>query len=159
MTDQREECWHCGQHILTLFIWTPRIGQLAGSKDKGMIDYYKEKINEEIDLDFIPNFASVPKIASSFTEWRYTEMREVIKFCTEEDPHKPDFLGRLVDEGIIRRECSGPDKAPLTEHERSLLQNQIQQYYKDNWAKVILLIMRYKNPLIANVNQITSLSE
>ena len=26
ITDPQEECWHCGQHILTLFIWTPRIG-------------------------------------------------------------------------------------------------------------------------------------
>lgn len=25
-TAPSEECWHCGQHILTLFIWTPRIG-------------------------------------------------------------------------------------------------------------------------------------
>ena len=86
-------------------------------------------------------------------------MREVVEFCKEEDPAKPDFLGRLVDEGVIRRECAGSDKAPLTEHERSLLKNQISQYYKDNWSRVILQIMRYKNPLIANVNQMTSLSE
>jgi len=26
LTELKDECWHCGQHILTLFIWTPRIG-------------------------------------------------------------------------------------------------------------------------------------
>ena len=78
MTDQREECWHCGQHILTLFIWTPRIGQLAGSKDKGLIKYYKDKLDENRDMDFIPNLSGVPKIASSFTDWRNIEMREVV---------------------------------------------------------------------------------
>jgi len=26
LTEQKDECWYCGQHILTLFIWTPRIG-------------------------------------------------------------------------------------------------------------------------------------
>lgn len=78
-----------------------------------------------MDLDFIPNLANVPKIASQFTDWRYKEMREVIEFCTTEDPHKPDFMGRLIDEGVIRRECGGADKAPLTEHERTLLKNQV----------------------------------
>ena len=34
----------------------------------------------------------------------------------------------------------------------------MESYYKENWSKVILVIMRYKNPLIANVNQITSLT-
>ena len=82
-------------------------------------------MDEQRDLDFLPDFSSVPKIASSFTDWRYVEMREVVEFCKEEDPAKPDFLGRLVDEGVVRRECAGSDKAPLTEHERSLLKNQI----------------------------------
>jgi hypothetical protein len=26
LTDDKNECWFCGQHILSLFIWTPRIG-------------------------------------------------------------------------------------------------------------------------------------
>jgi len=44
-------------------------------------------------------------------------------------------------------------------HEAGLVNNQTESYYKENWSKVILTIMRYKNPLIANVNQMTSLSE
>ena len=26
LTEPRDECWHCGQHNLALFIWSPRIG-------------------------------------------------------------------------------------------------------------------------------------
>ena len=36
-TDSKHECWHCSQHILTLFIWTPRIGQLSAIKDQEVI--------------------------------------------------------------------------------------------------------------------------
>ena len=32
-SDKKDECWHCGQHILTLFLWTPRIGSLTSDKD------------------------------------------------------------------------------------------------------------------------------
>ena len=83
-----------------------------------MIKYYKDKIEENMDMELLPELACKPKIASSFTDWRYVDMRDVVEFCKEEDPHKPDFLSRLIDEGVIRRECGGTDKAPLTEHER-----------------------------------------
>ena len=89
-------------------------------------------------------------------------MRSIVEFCAENDPYKPDFLGKMIGEGIIRRECTpneDNDNAKMNSHEKQLLQNQVHQYYKENWASVILIIMRYKNPLIANVNQISSLSE
>ena len=86
-------------------------------------------------------------------------MRNVITFCEANDPYKPDFIGMMIDDSLIRRECGSPDNAPLTSHESTILKNQVDQYYKENWSKVILVIMRYKNPLIANVNQMTSLSE
>ena len=50
-------------------------------------------------------------------------MRNVIEFCEQEDPHKPDFKGRMIDEGVIRRECGEPENAPMTDHERTLLKN------------------------------------
>jgi len=53
-------------------------------------------------------------------------MRNVVEFCTNEDPNKPDFLGRLVDDGIIRRECAPPENAPMTDTERNTLKNQVE---------------------------------
>ena len=50
-------------------------------------------------------------------------MRNIVDFCRQEDPYAPDFLGRLIDEGVIRRECGGDDKAPLIENERNMLKN------------------------------------
>ena len=50
-------------------------------------------------------------------------MRKVEEFCAENDPFKPDFLGRLIDEGLIRRELKNKEKVHtlLNEHERNLL--------------------------------------
>lgn len=42
--DEHSECWYCGQHILTLFIWTPRISQLLQVKDAEVINYYKDAV-------------------------------------------------------------------------------------------------------------------
>ena len=36
-------------------------------------------------------------------------MRKVEDFCKENDPFKPDFIGRLMDEGLIRRELKGKE--------------------------------------------------
>ena len=57
------------------------------------------------DPDFIPDLSRAPKLASQFTDWRYKEMRNVVEFCIDNDPNKPDFLSRLIDEGVVRREC------------------------------------------------------
>ena len=124
-----------------------------------MIKYYKDKIDAELEADFIPEIKLRPQIASQFTDWRYKEMRNVVEFCAEFDPHKPNFMQSLIDDGIIRRECAPPDNKTLSLQEEKLLKSQVMDYYKDNWSSVILVIMRYKNPLIANVNQMTSLSE
>ena len=159
ITDQREECWHCDLHVLTLFVWTPRIGQLAGSRDEGMIKYYQNKININIDEEFIPESGlDPPKIASQFTDWRYKEMRNVVEFCTENDPYKPNFMERLTKDKIIRKECAPPSNSPMNGHEKKLLVNHVNEYYRKNWPRIILIIMRYQNPLVANVNQISSLS-
>ena len=42
LKELKDECWHCGQHILTVFIWTPRIGQLTSIKDRGIVKHYRE---------------------------------------------------------------------------------------------------------------------
>ena len=37
LTDRTDECYICGHYILTFFIWTKRIGQLAKEKDENVV--------------------------------------------------------------------------------------------------------------------------
>ena len=42
----RDECWICGHYILTVFVWTPRIGQLARERDLAISQHFKEQAEE-----------------------------------------------------------------------------------------------------------------
>ena len=50
-------------------------------------------------------------------------MRKVVEFCQENDPYRPDFITRLMDEGVIRRELKGKEdiRKLLQQHEKDLL--------------------------------------
>ena len=50
-SDKHSECWRCNQHILTIILWSHRIGVLTGEKDIRKVDYYQDKIDEIYDLD------------------------------------------------------------------------------------------------------------
>ena len=76
-------------------------------------------------------------------------MMEMIPFCEENDPDPPDFVDICVRENLIRDE---------TDLNKKVIDKRIQEYYHVNWQKVILNIMRYKNPLIANAHLMTSLT-
>ena len=124
-----------------------------------MVDYYESKINEKLDEEeFLPETGFEPKIASQFTDWKYKTMRNVVKFCQENDHHKPNFMESLVNDKIIRKECNPPTNSPMNTHEKELMEKTINKFYRKNWPKIILKIMRYNNPLVANVSQISSLS-
>ena len=41
-----EECWVCTKAIMTVFIWTPRVGQLSASKDVPSIKHYEEVLKQ-----------------------------------------------------------------------------------------------------------------
>ena len=43
-TRQKDDCWICGRYILTVFIWTQRVGQLAAERDPKVINHYKEQL-------------------------------------------------------------------------------------------------------------------
>ena len=73
----------------------------------------------------------------------------MIPFCEENDPDPPDFVDICVRENLIRDE---------TDLNKKVIDKRIQEYYHVNWQKVILNIMRYKNPLIANAHLMTSLT-
>ena len=76
-------------------------------------------------------------------------MMEMIPFCEENDPDPPNFVDICVRENLIRDE---------TDLNKKVIDKRIQEYYHVNWQKVILNIMRYKNPLIANAHLMTSLT-
>lgn len=40
LVDAKDECWLCEEHIITLYVWTPRIGLFSMSKDVEEIAYY-----------------------------------------------------------------------------------------------------------------------
>ena len=41
LTEVDDECWLCESHIITCYIWTPRIGFLSMNKNEDEIDYYR----------------------------------------------------------------------------------------------------------------------
>ena len=53
-TDPQSECWYCGQYILSLFLWTPRISQLAAVKDPDVNKYYKDSV--DLLTETVPDF-------------------------------------------------------------------------------------------------------
>lgn len=48
------ECYFCGQHIFTVFVWSPRIGLLNASKDQDLERFYRDKMAEIHDEEFMP---------------------------------------------------------------------------------------------------------
>jgi len=78
----REECWLCEEHVITLYIWTPRIGLFSMIKDEEEIRYYREKLAEVN----VAGPASVkdhrtPHFASPNTSWQYVPMKEIGELC------------------------------------------------------------------------------
>ena len=106
--DEYSECWYCGQHILTLFLWTPRISELCQVRDPNVVEYYKDTIDTLLDSD--PSFKPIkekdrPHIIGPFTSWKYAPMASVSKFCQMYDDQPPNFKEMAVERKIIREEC------------------------------------------------------
>lgn len=98
-TDDFNSCWYCGQQILTLFLWTPRISQLSQVKNPEVVQYYKsavEKLSEKNpEFDRIQT-SDVPHIIGPFTNWKYVQMREIVPFCQAQDKNPPNFLKQAI---------------------------------------------------------------
>ena len=72
MMDKQNECWRCSQHILTIFLWTPRIGDMTSEKDAEKVKYYKNTLESRRDMDeFLPgNMSRTPMICATFNNWQ-----------------------------------------------------------------------------------------
>ena len=96
--------------------------------------------------------------SSAFTDWHQKPMREIIQFCTENDADPPNFIPELIQQGLIRPECGLPHNAPMKDFEKSKIDTKLKDYYDNNWSSVIINILNFKNPLVANAHALTSIS-
>lgn len=160
LTKPKDECWVCGQWAFTLFIWTPRFGQLAMVKDESKIKHYVDAIkSNEVD-DFFGGLSSyeVPHIGGVFNGWKFEKMMNLVDYCLDNDPNPPDFLQQMVDQKFIRQSCVSNGDA-LTDAEASKLDKHRRSYYKENWHKLILQLLPFKKPAVANFECLTSLND
>ena len=51
-----------------------------------------------------------------------------------------------------------PTLAPLKENEQNLVKVRLLDYYETSWSSVIVNIMKFKNPLVANAHALTTIS-
>ena len=107
--DKKSDCWKCGQHVLTIFLWSPRIGKLTCEKDPIKTKYYKDKLESfrNNDDSLAMNAGATPTIAATFNGWHYQRMQNVVTFCMENDLNPPDFVQECISDGLIKLNRSG----------------------------------------------------
>lgn len=64
----------------------------------------------------------------------------------------------MIIDGLIRVNCGEPVNDPFSKHEKNLIDAKLDIYYETEWSSVIMGIMQYKNPLVANAHALTALS-
>ena len=84
-------------------------------------------------------------------------MTDVITVCKTHDIHKPNFIQEAIAAGKIdeRRVGHGYQKN-MTEEELQFISHYEDKYYRENWQRVIMRILRYKKPLVANSHKFSA---
>ena len=100
----------------------------------------------------MPNINLVPKIQGTFNNWQPKQMRDVIEFCREHDQNPPDYIPELIKQGHCRAVCGDPYREPLKEQEQHMVDLRLEEFYENYWSSVIMSIMEYKQPLVANAH-------
>ena len=59
---------------------------------------------------------------------------------------------------MIRQVCGEPYKEKLFKGEQDKFEARMEDYYETEWSSVIMSIMQYRNPLVANAHTLTSMS-
>lgn len=65
------------------------------------------------------------------------------------------MVTRLISYNLIRPECGEPTNVKLNDHEQRLIAAEFADYYEEHWSSIILAIMQFKNPLVANAHNLT----
>ena len=159
-TNKKDECWICGHYIMTVFIWTPRIGALAREQDQKLCDHYKKEIDKQRDKWIMPpgQHDGAPYINGPFTNWEPVRMKEVIPFCIDHDPLKPDFVQECINEQLIPAHVRMENPQPMTDEESKAVMNKQDEYYQEHWHRALLTLLRYLNPQVANTELYTKMT-
>ena len=107
-----------------------------------------------MDEDFMPVYHSTPRIAGAFNGWHYHYMREIVPFVEENDASPPDFAKLCLDELKLKQW----QYEIMDEKAQKIVAARKQQYYEENWSTLIMRVLRYKNPLVANAHKLTSVT-
>ena len=138
---------------MTVFIWTPRIGSLASSKDKDLQNHYQTHLDRiKWQMQEPPLQNEIPRIRASFSNWEPKTMRDVVKFCQNNDPNPPDFVKDCVYDGLVQPTYDPDNLDSLTKIEKNNVQERSKQYYSEHWHRVLLTMLRYESPSIASVD-------
>ena len=124
MTHIRDECYVCEQHVIALYIFTPRIGIISSIKDQEEVSYYKERISNfnsskagaDTNHLAVKNTSegppdeehSIPNFASANTDWKYQPMRDVTELCATHDLNRPKFLKMAIRLGRVSENRGEP---------------------------------------------------
>ena len=85
-------------------------------------------------------------------------MREVIPFCIEHDPLKPDFIQECINDQVVRPYVLGPEAEKMTDEESAHVIKKQDLYYQEHWHRALLTLLRYNNPQVANSESYSVLS-
>ena len=98
---------------------------------------------------------SCPYIYGSFTSWKPKKMRDMAEFLKEvdaKDPNPMDFVRVCYDQGKVRSSCLGEGGEDLYRDEQEAVDEEKRKYFYDNWDKVIMPLLRYRFPHVANAD-------
>ena len=80
-------------------------------------------------------------------------MRSLLTYLLKHDEHRPNFDEMAYKEGKVREICMGDNHEPRNEDELAAIKNKEDEHYAKNWHKIIMPLMRYKNPSVAATEQ------
>ena len=83
-------------------------------------------------------------------------MREVIPYVRKHDPYPPDVRPGLIADGLIRNEVGEPYNKPPNKGEQLYIEQKLTSYYNKNWPTIIMRILKFRAPLVANGQSLTS---
>ena len=81
-------------------------------------------------------------------------MVNVIEFVKKHDTNKPDFVRLLAAKNIIRDQCIGEGAEALDISDKIAVEQESINYYAENWHRLIMPFLRFKQPHIANAEDI-----
>ena len=88
---------------------------------------------------------SVPMLCGNFNDWQQQPMMDLFSFLRKNDPNPPDFISRMVDEGLCKPSCR-QYPGSMDEHEQRLLKERQMKYYNKAAIKIILDIIPFQKP-------------